>query len=106
LLAMFFFLRFSARPGHFFGVLKLISGGLDGIALGYLLVIKILGEDIGTRPLLITGVLLVLMSMQFISTGIQSEIITRIYYGSREGRSYLLRHGTVGEPPQDEGWKR
>jgi glycosyltransferase involved in cell wall biosynthesis len=105
LLAMFFFLRFSARPGHFFGVLGLVTGALGGIALGYLLVLKILGEDIGTRPLLITGVLLVLMSVQFISTGIQSEIITRIYYASREGKSYLLRHGTVGELAGDEGWK-
>lgn len=106
LLAMFFFLRFSARPGHFFGVLGLVTGALGGIALGYLLVLKVLGEDIGTRPLLITGVLLVLMSVQFISTGIQSEIMTRIYYGSREGRSYLLRLGTGCELAEDEGWKR
>ncbi len=106
LLAMFFFLRFSARPGHFFGVLGPITGALGSVALGYLLVLKLLGEDIGTRPLLLTGVLLVLMSVQFISTGIQSESITRIYYSSKEGKSYLFRYGTSGELPEDEGWQR
>jgi glycosyltransferase involved in cell wall biosynthesis len=63
LLAAWFFLRFRERPGHFFGVAGLITGGLGGIALTYLFVLKLFGMDIGNRPLLITGVLLALVGL-------------------------------------------
>lgn len=91
LLSMYFFLRYSARPGHFFGVLGIASGGLGLIVLGYLFVLKLLGEDIGNRPLLMAGILLTIMSVQFILTGVQTEMIARIYYGTKVGKSYIVR---------------
>lgn len=78
LLAAWFFLRFKERPGHFFGVAGLITGGLGGIALAYLAVIKLFGVDIGNRPLLITGVLLALAGLQLITTGLVAEMLTRL----------------------------
>lgn len=78
LLAAWFFLRFRERPGHFFGVAGLITGGLGGIALTYLFVLKLLGMDIGNRPLLITGVLLALVGLQLITTGLVAEMLTRL----------------------------
>ena len=78
LLAAWFFLRFRERPGHFFGVAGLITGGLGGVALAYLLVLKLVGVDIGNRPLLITGVLLALVGLQLITTGLVSEMLTRL----------------------------
>jgi len=78
LLAAWFFLRFRERPGHFFGVAGLITGGLGGIALTYLFVLKLFGMDIGNRPLLITGVLLALVGLQLITTGLVAEMLTRL----------------------------
>ncbi len=78
LLAAWFFLRFRERPGHFFGVTGLITGGLGGLALTYLLFLKLVGLDIGNRPLLITGVLLALVGLQLITTGLIAEMLTRL----------------------------
>jgi len=78
LLAAWFFLRFRERPGRFFGVAGLITGGLGGAALVYLLVLKLFGMDIGNRPLLITGVLLALVGLQLITSGLVAEMLTRL----------------------------
>ena len=78
LLAAWFFLRFRERPGHFFGVAGLITGGLGGLALLYLFALKLVGFDIGNRPLLITGVLLALVGLQLITTGLVAEMLTRL----------------------------
>lgn len=78
LLAAWFFLRFRERPGHFFGVAGLITGGFGGFALTYLFILKLVGVDIGNRPLLITGVLLALVGLQLITTGLIAEMLTRL----------------------------
>ena len=60
--------------------------------LTYLFFVKIfLGEDIGGRPLLLTGVLLVIMSIQFFCTGILGELMTRTYYESTGNKPYIIR---------------
>jgi len=78
LLAAWFFLRFRERPGHFFGVAGLITGGLGALSLAYLLVLKLAGFDIGQRPLLMGGILLALVGLQLITTGLIAEMLTRI----------------------------
>lgn len=78
LLAAWFFLRFRERPGHFFGVAGLLTGGLGVMALSYLFILKLFGMDIGNRPLLITGVLLALVGLQLITTGLVAEMLTRL----------------------------
>ncbi len=71
LLSVMFFMRYKARPGHFFGSLGLGLGALAGLILLWLFVDKfIFGDDIGNRPLLLVGVVLLLSSVQMITTGI------------------------------------
>ncbi|WP_293268427.1 glycosyltransferase family 2 protein [Neptunomonas sp.] len=78
LLAVFFFMRFSRRPGHFFGSIGLFLGAIGGLILTYLFGIKLFtDEDIGNRPLLFTGILFVMTSAQLITTGVLAEILTR-----------------------------
>src|SRR5690606_21115385 len=78
LLSVLFFMRFKNRPGHFFGTIGLVTGTISGLILFYLAIDKfILGNDIGTRPLLLVGVMLFLSSLQLITTGILGELITR-----------------------------
>jgi glycosyltransferase involved in cell wall biosynthesis/membrane-associated phospholipid phosphatase len=93
-----FLMRFLHRPMHAFGTigLTLFLAGL-GI-LGWLTWEKLgLGLDIGGRPLLLLGVLLVLMGGQVILTGLIGELLIRIYHEPEGRRLYVLRGPT---PPR------
>ena len=46
------------------------------VILVYLTVVKLTGEPIGRRPLLLLGVLLVVVGIQFLSLGLLSELVT------------------------------
>ena len=48
--------------------------------------LKILGNDIGGRPLLILGVLLIFIGIQFFTTGIIVDMLMKTYYESQEKR--------------------
>ena len=92
LLSVYFFRRYRARPGHFFGAIGMVVGALGGLILVYLSWVKlVLGEDIGTRPLLLLGVLLVVLSVQFITTGVMAELVARTYFESSDSRPYVIR---------------
>lgn len=105
LLSVYFFLRFLTRPGHFFGRIGLVSGGLGTLLLGWLFAQKLLlGANIGTRPLLLVAVLLVLMGVQFLTTGVLSELITRTYFASSASRPYVIRSVGSDGTDGDAGW--
>ncbi len=92
LLSVLFFMRFQARPGHFFGTVGLVVGGLGAAMLGSLLVTKYgFGQDIGTRPMLMVGALAMLSSLQFISFGVMAEMLSRVYYDSTSHSTYVTR---------------
>lgn len=94
LLLMKFMLRYLHRPLHFFGGagLWMLLPGL-GIC-GYLSLLKLFGESIGGRPLLLLGIMLVLMGAQLIAIGLLGEILIRIYHEPEGRAQYRLR-----EPP-------
>jgi glycosyltransferase involved in cell wall biosynthesis len=101
LLSVHFFMRYWTRPGHFFGSIGLGFGGVGGLILAYLGWVKFgLGQDIGTRPLLLVGVVLIIASLQFITTGVVGELLTRTYFESSDVKPYVIR--TASEGP--EGW--
>ncbi len=91
LLAAFFFLRYGSRPGHFFGSIGLALGAVGSLMMGYLLVVKfLLGQDIGTRPLLFVSILLLVASLQFLTTGIVAEMLTRTFYASSDRTHHCI----------------
>lgn len=91
LLAVFFFLRFRARPGHFFGTIGLAFGALGTLGLTHLAFVKfILGDEIGGRPLLFISVLLVVVSIQFLTTGVLAELLSRTFFGSSGREPYSI----------------
>jgi hypothetical protein len=99
LLSVHFFMRYWTRPGHFFGSIGLAFGTVGGLVLTYLAWVKFgLGEDIGTRPLLLVGVVLVIASLQFITTGVVAELLTRTYFESSRVNPYLVRSTSGGDP--------
>jgi glycosyltransferase involved in cell wall biosynthesis len=75
LLTVSFIGRYRQRPLHLFGGLGLLltAGGLG--TLIYLTVLKATGHAIGQRPLLMLGVLLVVVGLQFFSLGLIGEMI-------------------------------
>ena len=106
LLSVYFFMRFSSRPGHFFGRIGLLFGTMGALALGYLFIVKFfLGEDIGNRPLLIIGVLCVVMSVQFLTTGVLSELVARTYFESSDNKAYIARNPKSIDEVSDSDWK-
>ncbi len=76
LLTIVFMGRYRHRPLHLFGGVG-VTAALGGVAiLGYLTVDKIEGAGIGGRPLLLLGVLLVVVGVQFLSLGLIGEMLT------------------------------
>jgi glycosyltransferase involved in cell wall biosynthesis len=76
LLTVSFIGRYRHRPLHLFGGFGLVLGAVGTAILVYLTVLKALGNAIGHRPLLMLGVLLLVIGMQFFSLGLISEMIT------------------------------
>lgn len=104
LLVAFFFLRFGDRPGHFFGSIGIAFGAVGGVMMSWLLAVKfIFGEDIGGRPLLFVAVLFLVVSIQFLTTGVLSEIMTRTLFASGERSSHAILWQS---DPDGAGWKR
>jgi glycosyltransferase involved in cell wall biosynthesis len=98
LLSMYFFTRFRASPGHFFGRIGLLCGFAGMGALGYLGWLKLwVGEPIANRPLLMLAVLLVVIGVQFLCTGIVTEMLARTYYEAGNTKTYLVRK-LLGDP--------
>ena len=92
LISVYFFMKFFSRPGHFFGLIGLLLSSLGALILIYLISLKLLyGLDIGDRPLLIAGTLLVVVGIQLVSLGVIGEILSRTYYASSKEKSYFIR---------------
>lgn len=83
LVTILFLTRFRHRPLHVFGLLGLLSA-LAGLIINvYLTYVWLLGERIGNRPLLMLGVLLMVIGVQFFSFGLLAEMVTLA--SSRQG---------------------
>ena len=75
LLAVVFMGRYGNRPLHLFGGIG-ICFFLVGLLVGaYLTIEKISGEAIGDRPLLLLGVLLIVVGIQFFTFGLLAQMI-------------------------------
>ncbi len=97
LLLMIFFKRYMSKPMHLFGKWGLIIF-LGGCVINvYLLVLKIQGEDIWGKPLLMLGILLLMAGIQLITIGVIAEILMRTYYESQEKKPYKIKRISKGE---------
>lgn len=78
LLTTLFLAGFGTRPFMIFGPPGVVLVATGILAIGYLSVLHFMGQSIGTRPLLLFGVLFVLFGVQLLSTGLLGELITSI----------------------------
>lgn len=70
-----FLLKYSDRPMYFFGRVGLLTAFVGFVICLFLTVLWFMGQKIGGRPLLVLGVLLVVVGIQFISTGFVCNIV-------------------------------
>lgn len=97
LLLIVFFKRYQNRPIHFFGTLGILTFGAGAIIDIYFLVLKIMGNDIWGKPLLLLGFMLTIGGIQIITIGIISEILMRTYYESQHKKPYRVKRTIISE---------
>jgi glycosyltransferase involved in cell wall biosynthesis len=78
LLTIFFLIKFTRRPLHFFGRIGSALFAVGFACLLYLTVLWTQSIPIGTRPLLTFGVLLILVGGQIVFTGLLADLIVNM----------------------------
>ena len=91
LLTVWFMTKFLTRPMYGFGFVGIISIMFSLAMSSYLLVLKIMGEDIGNRPLLMFSLILGIAGVQLFSFGLLSELLIRTYHESQGRPIYRIR---------------
>jgi glycosyltransferase involved in cell wall biosynthesis len=74
LITVKFLTTYTGRPFHLFGGLGLVMGLAGTGLLAWMLVERIMGEQIGNRPALLAGVLLVVVAVQMVLLGLLAEL--------------------------------
>jgi glycosyltransferase involved in cell wall biosynthesis len=103
LMTVLFIGRYQQRPLHLFGGigLALIVAGL-GIS-GYLTVLRLSGEGIGDRPLLLLGALLLIVGIQLVTFGLLAQMLAGMAHESGRTRAGDYQIEAVIEgPPRGE----
>ena len=92
LITVFFLTNYRQRPMHLFGVPGILALGL-GILIGLKLTFDRLVQDqqIGTRPLLLLAVLLVMVGTQFFALGLLGEFLANSSNNRRTDPERFLR---------------
>jgi glycosyltransferase involved in cell wall biosynthesis len=91
LVLMVFMRKYMQKPMHLFGTIGFISFFI-GVGINiYLLILKIMGQDIAGKPIMILGLILLLGGIQFITIGIIADINTRTYFESQNKKTYTVR---------------
>lgn len=91
LMLILFFQKYMQKPMHLFGGTGLMMIVPGMVIFLYLFVIKLMGHDIGGKPILILAMLLVLVGFMMIVLGIMSELLVRIYYDSPNKKNYTVK---------------
>jgi glycosyltransferase involved in cell wall biosynthesis len=85
LLTVAFMGRYRRRPLHLFGGIGFGLAAAGSVTLVYLTIDKIGGAAIGGRPLLLLGILLVVVGVQFFSLGLVGELLTSHHEEKAQG---------------------
>ncbi len=94
-----FLLSYSTRPLQIFGLLGIVSGGLGGLITAYLGWVRLVEhQSIADRPLLILGMLLAFVGVQFLTFGLLAELMARTYYESQGKPTYVIRELRESRP--------
>ena len=88
LLTVIMLTKYPEKPLHFFGLMGTILS-LAGLTINiYMAVLRISGKWISNRPLLLLGILLLILGIQFIFFGLMGELIV---FSSQRETSYTIK---------------
>jgi glycosyltransferase involved in cell wall biosynthesis len=74
LITVKFLTTYTRRPFHLFGGIGILMGLVGAGLLGWMLFERLSGHQIGTRPALLAGVLLVVVGVQMVMLGLLAEL--------------------------------
>jgi len=97
LLLILFQRKYLQKPLYLFGSLGMLFFSSGLLINLYLIVVKLLGNDIGTRPLLLLGAILILVGIQLFTFGIVADLLMRTYFESQSKTPYNIRKITTFE---------
>lgn len=103
LLLMIFLSKYRQKPMHLFGTAGSFMLASGFLIETYLLLLKIMGEDIGGRPLFYVGILLIITGVQLITTGFIAELLMRTYYESQDKKPYNVKAEYSGGKKKNAG---
>jgi glycosyltransferase involved in cell wall biosynthesis len=92
LVTVLFLRSYLVRPMQVFGLAGLASL-TSGLGVTAFLTFEKLyrGQDIGTRPLLLLGVMLILVGIQLLSLGLVADVVGRTYHEAQGRPPYYVR---------------
>jgi glycosyltransferase involved in cell wall biosynthesis len=92
LITVKFLQSFSTKPMQFFGPMG-VAFGFSGFGISLFLSFEKLlkGVSIGGRPLLLLGVLLIIVGVQFVGMGLLGEMLVRVYHESQKKPIYAIK---------------
>lgn len=92
LIMLKFLMTYSQKPLQVFGLIGLVSSILGAGVCAWLTIDKLVfNRPLAERPLLLLGVLLIVFGVQFISTGILAEMLSRTYHEASRRSTYAIR---------------
>lgn len=90
LLTMLFLIKYRQKPMHLFGNIGFALFGVGSLISIYLLSQKIMGHDIGHRPIFFIAILFIITALQLITTGFIAELVMRTYFSTGKNKPYTI----------------
>ncbi|MEO8603145.1 MAG: glycosyltransferase family 2 protein [bacterium] len=91
LITVRFLSMYATRPIHIFGVVGLLLLGPGMLITGWLGIERLfLGVELGGRPVVLLGILLIVIGLQFITMGLLAELMVRTYHESQNKPVYRV----------------
>lgn len=97
LITVRFMQSYLVRPMQVFGLAGILSGFVGLTLCVWLAAQKLFfNQDIGNRPLLMLGVLLIMVGVQLLSLGLVADVLSRTYHESQGKPPYYIRSKISG----------
>jgi hypothetical protein len=97
LITVRFMQSYLVRPMQVFGLAGILSAAAGLSFCTWLAMRKLFyHEEIGNRPLLMLGILLIVVGVQLVSLGLVADVLSRTYHESQGKRPYYVRERHQG----------
>lgn len=92
LVTVFFLVKYLDRPMRLFGKIGFLCAAICVLSIATTVAMKLAyAVDMTGNPLLLQAVLSAMLSVQFFSLGLLSEVAVRTYFGATDRRGYAVR---------------